>query len=141
MEELERAFTQRAGREPDRLNPVLGLFGRASPDREFYQAVSRRLVELYPLPPNALQELAARRAGTVVEYLAGPASIEPGRLESGAVRSVHAAADEPITMRLGLDVAKPSREAAASRGRPDDTVTTPAPASEARSERVGRGSK
>jgi hypothetical protein len=141
MEELGRAFTRRAGREPERLNPVLGLFGRASPDREFYQAVYRRLVELYPLPPNVLQELAARRAGAIVEYLAGSASIEPSRLESREVRPVHAAADEPITMQLGLDVARPSREAAASsRGRPDDTVTTRAPASETRSERVGRGS-
>jgi hypothetical protein len=71
-----QAGQQRAGREPDRVNPVMALFGRASPDREFYQAVYRRLVELYPLPPNALQELAAHRAGAIVEYLAGSASIE-----------------------------------------------------------------
>ena len=63
MEELARAFTTRTGRDPERVNPLLGLLGRASPDREFYQAVYRRLVELYPLPPNALQELGARRRG------------------------------------------------------------------------------
>jgi hypothetical protein len=141
MEELERAFTQRAGREPDRVNPVLALLGRASPDREFYQAVYRRLVELYPLPPSALPELAARRAGAIVEYLAGTASIEPSRLETGEVRSVHAAADEPVTTQLALDVVKPSRDAAASsrEGR-GDTVAARAPAGEERAERADRRS-
>src|SRR5262249_52774898 len=62
MEELERAFAQRAGRDPERINPLLGRLGRASPDREFYEAVYGRLVELYPLPPNALQGLGVRRA-------------------------------------------------------------------------------
>jgi hypothetical protein len=136
MEELERAFTMRAGREPDRVNPVLGLLGRASPDREFYQAVYRRLVELYPLPPNALQELATHRAGAIVEYLAGSAGIEPSRLEAGEVRTVHAAADQPVTTQLALDVVKASREAAASsRGGPDSSGVTRAPTIGERSER------
>jgi Domain of Unknown Function (DUF748) len=138
MEELERAFTRRAGREPDRVNPVMALFGRASPDREFYQAVYRRLVELYPLAPNALQELAAHRTGAIVEYLAGSASIEPSRMESGEVRAVQAAADQPVTAQLALDVVKASRDAAASsRGGPDSSVATRAPTI---GERVGRGS-
>jgi hypothetical protein len=141
MEEFERAFRSRAGREPDRVNPVMALLGRASPDREFYQAVYRRLVELYPLPPNALQELAARRAGAIVEYLAGSASIEPSRMESGEVRAVHAAADHPVTTQLALDVVKASRDAAASsRGGSDSSVVTRAPTIGERSERVGRGS-
>ena len=141
MEELARAFTTRTGRDPERVNPLLGLLGRASPDREFYQAVYRRLVELYPLPPNALQELGARRAGVTVEYLAGSAGIEPSRLESGEVRPVHAAVDEPVTLQLALDVVKPSRDgAAASRGAPEDTVAARAPAIEERAERAGRRS-
>jgi hypothetical protein len=136
MEELERAFAQRAGREPDRVNPLLGLLGRASPDREFYQAVHRRLVELYPLPPRALPELAARRAGAIVQYLAGTAGVEPSRLATGEARAAHVAADEPVTAQLALDVVKPSRDAAAtSRGRRDETVPARAPAS---AERPGR---
>src|SRR6185436_12088259 len=71
MEEIERAFKAHTAREPDRINPILGRLGRASPDREFYQAVYRRLVELYPLPANALPDLAARRAMAIVEYLTG----------------------------------------------------------------------
>jgi hypothetical protein len=141
MEELARAFTTRTGRDPERVNPLLGLLGRASPDREFYQAVYRRLVELYPLPPNALQELGARRAGVTVEYLAGSAGIEPSRLESGEVRPVHAAVDEPVPLQLALDVVKPSRDgAAASRGAPEDTVAARAPGIEERAERAGRRS-
>jgi hypothetical protein len=137
MEELEHAFGRRAGRDPERVNPVLAWFGRASPDREFYQAVYRRLVELHPLPPNALQELAAHRTGAIVEYLAGSASIEPSRMESGEVRAIHAAADQPVSTPLALDVVKTSRDAAAaSRGGPD-TVATRAPARGERSERVG----
>jgi hypothetical protein len=116
MEDLERAFKTRTGRGPDRVNPVLGLFGRASPDREFYQAVYRRLVELYPLPANALPELAAHRAEVISEYLAGSGGIEPSRMESGEVRAVRAAEDEPVTAQLALDVVKASRDATAFSG-------------------------
>ena len=141
MEELEHAFGRRAGRDPERVNPVLALFGRASPDRDFYQAVYRRLVELHPLPPNALQELAAHRTGANVEYLAGSASIEPSRMESGEVRAIHAAADQPVSTPLALDVVKTSRDAAApSRGGPDTTVATRTPAIGERSARVGPSS-
>jgi hypothetical protein len=117
MEELERALARCAGRDSERDNPLLGRLGHASADREFYQAVYRRLVELHPLPPNALQQLGPRRSGAIVEYLAGSAGIEPSRLESGEVRPVHAAADEPVTLQLVLDVVKPSRDAASRGGR------------------------
>src|SRR5262245_41634486 len=137
MEELARAFARRVGRDPERVNPLLGLLGRASADREFYQAVYRRLVEVYPLPPTALQELGARRAAVIAEYLAGSAGIEPGRLESGEVRPVHAAADGPVTLQLALDVVKPSRDTAL-RGRRDDVVAARALAIEERAERAGR---
>jgi hypothetical protein len=140
MEELEQAFRMRAGRDPERVNPVLALFGGASPDRDFYQAVYRRLVESPPLPPNALHALAARRAGAIVEYLAGSASIEPSRMESGDGRAIHAAADQPVSTQLALDVVKTSRDAAASSRGPNTTVATRAPAIGERSARVGPSS-
>jgi hypothetical protein len=111
MEELARSFTARVGREPDRVNPVLGRLGRASPDREFYEAVYQRLVELYPLPPNALPELASRRAETILDYLAGPGAVDPSRLETGEPRAVQTGADRPITTQLTLDVARTARTA------------------------------
>jgi Domain of Unknown Function (DUF748) len=113
IEELVAAFKRNAGRDAERVSPVLALFGRASPDRELYEAVHRRLVGLHPLPATALQELAVRRAEAIVEYLAGSRGIEPSRLESGEVRAVHGAADQPVTTRLALDVVKTSRDGAA----------------------------
>jgi hypothetical protein len=140
MEELAHTFTRRAGREPDRVNPVLALLGRASPDREFYQAVYRRLVEVYPLPPNALPELAARRARAIVEYVAGSASIEPSQVDSGEVRAVNATGDQPVTAQLALDVVETSRDAtAASQGGLDSSAATPTPSIREPTERVGRG--
>jgi hypothetical protein len=114
MEEIERAFKAHTAREPDRINPILGRLGRASPDREFYQAVYRRLVELYPLPANALPDLAARRATAIVEYLTGSAGMEASRAEFGEARSIHANADQPVAAQLTLDVVKPSRDTAAT---------------------------
>jgi hypothetical protein len=106
LEELERAFKRDTGRDPERLNRVMAVFGRASPDREFYQRVFRRLVELYPLPEGEPQRLATRRAHAIVEYLARSAAIEPARMESGEVRAVSALPDEAVTARLALDVVK-----------------------------------
>jgi hypothetical protein len=53
--ELEREFKKNAGRDPERVSRLLALFGKASPDREFYQALFQRLVESYPLPETELQ--------------------------------------------------------------------------------------
>src|SRR5262249_52567062 len=104
VEELAQAFKRTSGREPERVNRVLALFGRASPDREFYQAVFRRLVESYPLPEGELEVLAARRAEVIVEYLARSAGVEPSRLESGEARTVNAPSDRAVTTQLALDV-------------------------------------
>jgi hypothetical protein len=104
MEELERTFKRSAGRDPERVNRVMALFGRASPDREFYQTVFRRLVEAYPLAENEPQLLATRRAEVIVEYLARSAGIEPSRLESREVRAVNAPSDQVVATRLALDV-------------------------------------
>src|SRR5262249_52133028 len=97
VEELAQAFKRTSGREPERVNRVLALFGRASPDREFYQAVFRRLVESYPLPEGELEVLAARRAEVIVEYLARSAGVEPSRLESGEPRTVKPPSDRAAT--------------------------------------------
>ena len=71
----------------------------------------QRLVELYPLPPNALPELASRRAETILDYLAGPGAVDPSRLETGEPRAVQTGADRPITTQLTLDVARTARTA------------------------------
>jgi len=125
VDELARAFKWSSGRDPERVNRVLALFGRASPDREFYQAVFQRLVESYPLPESELEVLAARRAEFIVEYLARSAEIEPSRLESGEARAVNASSDRAVTMQLELDVIKAPVDAVSS-ARSDLEKTVPA---------------
>jgi hypothetical protein len=105
---LARAFRQETGRDPERVSRVLALFGRASPDREFYQAVFRRLVEVYPLPEGEPQLLATRRAEAIIDHLTRSAGVEPGRIETGDVRAVSAPPDQAIAARLALDVRKSS---------------------------------
>jgi hypothetical protein len=69
VRKFAEAYRQRAGREPQRVNPVLGLFGRGSRDREFYRAMFDRLVELQPLEEGELEALASRRARAVSDAL------------------------------------------------------------------------
>ena len=91
------------GREPERVNPVLGFFGRASKDRTFYEAVFERIVELEPLSETAVRVLAAHRAQAIVDTLL-EAGIDPGRLQAGGIAQVEAAAGQPITTDLALGV-------------------------------------
>jgi hypothetical protein len=73
---LANAYAKRTGWEPDRVNPVLGFFGRGSKDRAFYQAVFERIVELEPLPETAVRVLAKNRAQAIVDTLL-QAGIDP----------------------------------------------------------------
>ena len=61
MAQFTTEFEKKAGRKASRVNPALALIGKGSDDRELYQALYRRLVELQPL--------RGRRAGG-----AGPAA-------------------------------------------------------------------
>jgi len=69
VSKFAETYKQRTGQEPQRVNPVLGLFGRGSRDREFYRAMFDRLVELQPLEKKELEELAASRARAVSDAL------------------------------------------------------------------------
>jgi len=106
VEELERDFKKNAGRGPQRVSWVMALFGKASPDREFYQVMFQRLVKLYPLPETEPQRLAARRAETIVEYLVQSAGVDPSRVESGETRTVSSPSDEAVAVELSLGLVK-----------------------------------
>ena len=62
-------YEQATGRRPQRLGALSSLTGRASRDVAFYEAMYRRLIELYPLPEGAGQRLAVQRAESIVDYL------------------------------------------------------------------------
>ena len=104
-EELEREFKKKTGRDPQRVSRLLAVFGKASPDREFYQAVSQRLVESSPLPEVEAQRLAARRAETIVEYLTKSAAVAPSRVEAGEMRTVSGSSEPAVTAQLSLGLA------------------------------------
>jgi len=119
--ELEREFKKNAGRDPERVSRLLALFGKASPDREFYQALFQRLVESYPLPETELQRLATRRAEAITEYLVQSAGLDPGRVEAGEARAA-SASDQTVAAELSLGLVKgvstssPSVSATPARG-------------------------
>ena len=105
-EELVRSFKQENGRDPERVNRFMALFGKASPDREFYQAMFQRLVASSPLPDAELQRLAARRAEAILDYLARSAGVDPGRMAAGEPRTAGNPADQSVTAELSLGLAK-----------------------------------
>jgi hypothetical protein len=81
------AYKQRTGREPQRVNPVLGLFGRGSKDREFYRAMFDRLVALQPLGEGELESLASRRARAISDALR-KAGIDSKHITDGDIQVV-----------------------------------------------------
>ncbi|HET9664560.1 MAG TPA: DUF748 domain-containing protein, partial [Burkholderiales bacterium] len=95
------AFGKEQGREATRVNPILGRFGRASPDGDLYEAMYRRLIELQPLPEAALQELARERSAVILKQLS-TSGLDPLHL---AEKEPEASSDA-LTAKLSLDVAK-----------------------------------
>ena len=99
---LADRFKARTGRAPDRINPVLGVFGRPSKDVAFYEAMYERLVELDPLPESAVRVLAGKRVQSIVEALARD-GIGRERLQAGGITSVQADKDGSIEAAFALE--------------------------------------
>ncbi len=102
--EFAEMYRKRTGREPDRVNPLLGLFGRGSEDREFYEAMFDRLVELEPLPPEKLDALATNRARAIIEALRR-AGVDPRQVTAGEIEAVTGKSGEPVVAELSLGTA------------------------------------
>jgi hypothetical protein len=102
IDRLAGQHKQSTGGAAQRVNPVFAVFGRASPDRELYEAVFRRLVELQPLDDDGLQALAVRRAEAITAYLVQSGRLAAARIENGAVQAVDAGSEPSIEAELGL---------------------------------------
>ncbi len=74
------AFQKTAGREAGRVNAALALIGRGAGDRELYIAMHQKLVELQPLPPSALEDLAKARAAAITHAFTNRFKFDPARL-------------------------------------------------------------
>jgi len=107
--DFQAEFEKRTGREAKRVNPALAFFGKGSSDREFYEAMYKRLVELHPLAPDELEALGQRRADAVAQALVKDAHIEPARVGLGKTEATGEAQHDTIETKLRLDVlgAKP----------------------------------
>ena len=104
VDRLAASYAARSGKPPERVNALFAVFGRASLDREFYQAIFRRLVESEPLDEAALSDLAARRAQAIVTHLLKTANLDSARIEAGAVRAVDSKREPAVEAALGLEL-------------------------------------
>lgn len=74
------AFQKTAGREAPRVNAALALMGRGAGDRDLYIAMHKKLIELQPLPPTALEDLAKARAAAITNGFINRLKFDPARL-------------------------------------------------------------
>jgi hypothetical protein len=96
-------FEKTKGREAQRVNPALALVGRASPDRELYEAMFARVVELQALPPKALEQLAGERGAAIAKQVADASALGSERVGQKAPEATSGA---PVASKLTLEVAQ-----------------------------------
>ena len=104
MAQFTAQFEKRTGREASRVNPALAFFGKGSSDREFYEALYRRLVELYPLAPAELEALGQRRAEAVAQALVKDAGVDAARVAIGKTEATGETKRDSVETKLRLDV-------------------------------------
>ena len=106
--DFKTQYEKETGQEAKRVKPYLALFGWESSDIAFYQAIFEELVKLEPLIDNDLQDLAQRRAETIVKELKTTGGLGPNRVTSGSSGPVQEAATDTVNTKLTLDVLKPA---------------------------------
>ncbi|HSF02546.1 MAG TPA: hypothetical protein VLA62_06030 [Solirubrobacterales bacterium] len=105
--EFQADYETRTGRKARRANPVLALVGRGSPDRAFYEALLRRLVETAPLTEAEVTALGQRRGEATARVLKEDAGGIAARVEVGATEAVSRADGKSIPTRLELGAVQP----------------------------------
>jgi hypothetical protein len=100
LAELAAQVAKARGKPVERVNAALALIGRGSPDREFYEALFKRLSDTAQVPDSVLVELAAERARAVTSHLSDALALAPERT---AART--AAAPGSAQVKLTLDAA------------------------------------
>ena len=107
VEEFETSYEKNTGKKAQRANPVLALAGRGSPDRAFYEALFRRLVELAPLTESEMKDLGKRRGEATARALKERASAAAARVEVGDTEASSHADRNAVPTRLELGAAGP----------------------------------
>lgn len=97
------AFQKTAGREAPRVNAALALLGRGAGDRELYIAMHQRLIELQPLPPSALEDLAKARAATITNAFTNRFKFDPARLAGKPPVATDETTKSGVVMKLSFE--------------------------------------
>jgi hypothetical protein len=105
IEEFVTAYEERTGTKAQRANPMLALVGRGSPDRAFYEALLRRLVEIAPLTDAVVTALGQRRAEATARVLKERAGEAAARVEVGGTEAAGRAEGSGVPTRLELGAA------------------------------------
>ncbi len=104
--QFAEGFRKSTGREGARVNVALALVGRGAGDRELYVAMHQRLVELQPLPPTALAELAKARADAITTALTRDLKLDPARIAGKPAAAVDAADKNGVPAKLSFEALK-----------------------------------
>jgi uncharacterized protein involved in outer membrane biogenesis len=102
VEEFQTGYEKGTGKKAERVNPVLAVVGRASPDRAFYEALFRRLVEIAPLSDAEVKALAQHRAEATARLLKERAESVADRVEVGDTEAAGRAERNAVPTRLEL---------------------------------------
>ena len=102
MDKFKAEYEKRTGKEVKRVNAALALIGRGSADREFYESLLSRAVELHTLTEAQLPALATQRGNVIVEHLKTASGLDASRFAAGAVAKFDADKASEITSALTL---------------------------------------
>jgi uncharacterized protein involved in outer membrane biogenesis len=97
------AFQKTAGRDTPRVNAALALLGRGAGDRELYIAMHQKLVELQPLPPTALEDLAKARATAITNAFINRLKFDPVRLAGKPPVATDETTKSGVVMKLSFE--------------------------------------
>jgi hypothetical protein len=108
IDDFKTQYEKATGKKAKRTNFAMAVIGWASSDTAFYQAMFKELVKLEPLLDNDLQDLAHRRAQTIVKELKTTGGLAPARVTTGSSGPVEKASTDTVNTSLALDVLKPA---------------------------------
>lgn len=104
--QFAEAYAKSSGREAGRVNAALALVGRGGGDRNLYVAMHQRLVELQPLPANALNDLAKARADAIMQAMTAGLKLEPARISVKSADAVEEADKNGVPAKLSFEPIK-----------------------------------
>jgi hypothetical protein len=99
-------YAKSSGREASRVNAALALVGRGAGDRALYVAMHQRLVELQPLPPTALSDLAKARADAITLAMTTSLKFEAARISMKPANVVEEADKNGVPAKLSFEPIK-----------------------------------